>query len=217
MDAAKHLSRLAVVLVVLTVVAARAHADVHDRHSDPQSLGKVSFADIGCALVSARSDDAASARRGMERLEALREALITAKQGYWAGQAEIQIKVAAAWVARAEGREQESVSLLREAADMEDATEKDIVTPGHLLPARDLLGDLLLELGQPAQALKEFEASVEKEPNRFGSLYGAARAAELYGNRTKAKTYYAKLIAIAEKADGARPELERARTYLAQR
>jgi uncharacterized protein HemY len=80
-----------------------------------------------------------------------------------------------------------------------------------------MLGDMLLELGQPAQALKEFEASAQKEPNRFRGLYGAARAAELSGDRTKAKTYYTKLIAITDKADGARPELRQARTYLAQR
>lgn len=134
-----------------------------------------------------------------------------------AGQAAIQIKAAFAWVSRAERRDKESVSLLREAADTEDATEKHIVTPGHLLPAREMLGDLLLELGQPAQALKEFEASMQKEPNRFRGLYGAARAAELSRDRTKAKTYYTKLSAIADKADGARPELQQARTYSAQR
>ena len=100
---------------------------------------------------------------------------------------------------------------------MEDATEKHIVTPGHLLPAREMLGDLLLELGQAAQALKEFEASVVKEPNRFRGVYGAARAAEQSGDRTKATTYYKKLIAITDKADSARPELRQARTYLAQR
>jgi hypothetical protein len=169
------------------------------------------------ALGNARSGDAAGAQREIERLKALREALIAAKQGYWAGQAEIQIKAASAWIARAEGRDKESVALLRAAADMEDATEKHIVTPGHLLPAREMLGELLLELGQPAHALKEFEASVAKEPNRFRGLYGAARAAELSGDRTKAKTYYTKLVAIADKADGARPELRQARTYLAQR
>ena len=100
---------------------------------------------------------------------------------------------------------------------MEDATEKHIVTPGHLLPAREMLGDLLLELGQAAQALKEFEASGEKEPNRFRGLYGAARAAELSGDRVKAQTYYQRLLAIAEKADGTRPELRQARTYMVQK
>jgi hypothetical protein len=180
----------------------------------PQSHAVVVYAR---ALGSARSGDAAGARREIETLQGLREALIAAKQGYWAGQAEIQIKAASAWVARAEGKNQESVALLREAADREDATEKHIVTPGHLLPAREMLGELLLELGQPAPALKEFEASVRKEPNRFRGLYGAARAAELAGDRSNAKTYYAKLVAITDKADGERPELRQARTYLAQR
>ncbi len=169
------------------------------------------------AIGSARSGNAASARREIEKLKALREALIAAKQGYWAGQTEIQITAASAWVARAEGKNEESLTLLRAAADAENATEKHIVTPGHLLPAREMLGDLLLEVGQPAQALKEFEASTEKEPNRFRGTYGAARAAELSGDHTKARTYYTKLMAIADKADGTRPELRQAKTYLARK
>jgi hypothetical protein len=169
------------------------------------------------AIGSARSGNAASARREIEKLKALREALIAAKQGYWAGQVEIQITAASAWVARAEGKNEESLTLLRAAADAEDATEKHIVTPGHLLPAREMLGELLLEVGQPAQALKEFEASTEKEPNRFRATYGAARAAELSGDHTKARTYYTKLMAIADKADGTRPELRQAKTYLARK
>ena len=107
-----------------------------------------------------------------------------------------------------------AIVLLREAADMEDATEKHIVTPGHLLPAREMLGDLLLDLGRPAQALKEFEASAEKEQNRFRGLYGEARAAELSGNPTKARAYYTKLVSITDKADGTRPELRQAKAYL---
>ncbi|MGQ0525227.1 MAG: tetratricopeptide repeat protein [Betaproteobacteria bacterium] len=169
------------------------------------------------ALGSARSGDSTGARREIERLKALREALITAKQGYWAGQTEIQIKAASAWVARVQGRDKEALSLMREAADMEDATEKHIVTPGHLLPAREMLGDLLLESGQAALALKEFEASGGKEPNRFRGLYGAARAAELSGDREKARTYYAKLVALAERADSARLDLRQAKAYLARR
>ena len=96
---------------------------------------------------------------------------------------------------------------MREGADMEDASEKHPVTPGHVLPARELLGEMLLELKQPALALKEFEASHKVEPNRFRGLYGAARAAELSGNHKKARAFYEKLMVICTKADTERPEL----------
>ena len=104
------------------------------------------------ALGAARSGNAAGARKDIARLEVLRDALIAAKQGYWAEQVEIQRQVAAAWVARAEGKHQEALQLLRAAADREDATEKHPVTPGPIAPARELLGEMLLELGDPRQA-----------------------------------------------------------------
>ncbi len=105
---------------------------------------------------------------------------------------------------------------MRAAADLEDSTEKHPTTPGAIAPARELLGELLIELGQPGQALREFEASFNREPNRFQGLYGAARAAELSGDREKARTYYAKLMALAQNADTERPELKHARAFLAK-
>jgi tetratricopeptide (TPR) repeat protein len=147
--------------------------------------------------------------------KALTLTAFAAKQTYWAGQTDIQIKAASAWVARAEGKNEEAIALLREAADMEDKTEKHIVTPGYLLPAREMLGELLLELGQPAPALKEFEASTQRELNRFRGLYGAARAAELSGEKDKAKTYYTKLMALSKNADSDRQEIRQAKAFLA--
>lgn len=91
------------------------------------------------------------------------------------------------------------------------------MTPGRVLPARELLGDMLLEVKQPAQALKEFAASHVREPNRFRGYAGAARAAEAAGDRGKATDYYAKLMALAKNADSPRPDLARARAYVAQR
>ena len=99
---------------------------------------------------------------------------------------------------------------------MEDASEKHPVTPGHVVPARELLGDMLLELNQPALALKEFEASRKIEPNRYRGLLGAARAAELSGDKVKAKGYYADLVRLTAKSDGERPELARAKQFLAR-
>jgi len=106
---------------------------------------------------------------------------------------------------------------MRSAADLEDGTEKHPVTPGAILPARELLGEMLLELKQPAQAVREFETSMGREPNRYNGTYGAARAAELSGDLSKAKTYYAKLVTLCDKADTQRPELQQARTFLAGR
>jgi hypothetical protein len=106
--------------------------------------------------------------------------------------------------------------MMREGADMEDASEKHPVTPGHVVPARELLGDMLLELNQPALALKEFEASHKIEPGRLRGLLGAARAAELSGDKAKAKGYYADLLRLTAKSDGERPELVRAKEFLAK-
>jgi hypothetical protein len=169
------------------------------------------------ALGAARSGNASAVREEIERLQRLREAMIEAKIGYWAQQADIQIKVASAWAAFAAGNKQEALKLMREGADMEDASEKHPVTPGHVLPARELMGEMLLELNQPASALKEFEASHKVEPNRFRGLYGAARAAELSGDHKKARAFYEKLVVVCAKADTERPELLKAKAFLTKK
>jgi Tfp pilus assembly protein PilF len=102
--------------------------------------------------------------------------------------------------------------MLRKAADREDATDKAAITPGPLKPARELLGEMLLEQKQAGAALVEFEAAMKKEPNRFRALYGGARAAQDAGDRAKAHTYFAKLVEVCRAADKAgRPELQEAR------
>ena len=111
--------------------------------------------------------------------------MTAAKSLYWAHQSEVQRLAVAAWIARAEGRNEEAVSLMRAAAEAEDATEKHPVTPGSIKPARELLGEMLIELGQPAAALKEFEASHRVEPNRFQGLYGAGARRGAGGRRRK--------------------------------
>jgi len=105
---------------------------------------------------------------------------------------------------------------MRAAADLEDRNEKHIVTPGRIVPARELLGEMLLEVKQPQAALKEFEVSQSREPNRFRNYLGSARAAEMAGDRAKATGYYQKLLTLAKDADTARPELVNAKK-LAQR
>ncbi len=106
---------------------------------------------------------------------------------------------------------------MRAAADLEDTTEKHPVTPGAIVPARELLGELLLELREPQHALKEFEASLRVLPNRFNGLFGAAKAAEMSGDRNKASMFYAKLTALGERGDGSRPELQAAKKFLARK
>jgi hypothetical protein len=135
------------------------------------------------------------------------------KNNYWATEVEIQRLAAAAWIALGEHNSEHALKFMRAAADLEDRNEKHIVTPARVVPARELLGEMLLELKQGGSALAEFEASQKREPNRFRNYYGAARAAEMAGDRTKAASYYQRLLALAKDADTARPELVRAKQY----
>jgi tetratricopeptide (TPR) repeat protein len=179
------------------------------------------------AIGAARSGDPASARQEVEKLAAIQKALVEgegkSKGGYdWAKQVEIERQVASAWLAHAEGRHEESLRVMRAAAELDDATDKHPVTPGAILPAREQLGELLLELKQPRAALQEFETSLLTAPNRFNGLYGAARSARfaadqgnLAADQKKAKTYYGKLLALSRQADSVRPEIEEAKAFLA--
>ena len=164
------------------------------------------------ALGAARTGNAAAARRDIDRLAILRDVLEKEKDAYWTEQVDIQRSAALAWVTLAEGNPSEALTLMREAADREDATDKSAVTPGPIKPARELLGEMLLQLNRPAEALAAFEATLQREPNRFRATYGAARAAEAAGNHQKARGSYAKLLQIAKGADQpGRPELAVAR------
>ena len=166
------------------------------------------------ALGVARSGDPAAAQTDIEKIAALRDRLTAAKSDYWASEVEVMRLASVAWVALAQNKSDEALALMRQAADIEDRSEKNIVTPGRLLPARELLGDMLMELKRPAEALKEYEASQQREPNRYRGLSGAGQAAAQSGNRDKARHYFSKLIDLAGSGD-LRPELEKARRYLA--
>ncbi|MGE0702474.1 MAG: hypothetical protein AB7F99_15045 [Vicinamibacterales bacterium] len=168
------------------------------------------------ALGAARSGHPGAASDDVERLATLRDELRERQDAYWMEQVDIQRRIAMAWVAFAEGRRDEGLALMREAADSEDRTDKAAVSPGPLAPARELLGYMLLEAGQAREALVEFEATVVKEPNRFRGLYGAGRAAELAGNKEQAVGFYRRLVEIASDADTDRPELRHARAVAQQ-
>jgi tetratricopeptide (TPR) repeat protein len=124
----------------------------------------------------------------------------------------IQHTAARGWIALAQKKNDDALGLLKEAAAMEDATDKSAISPGPLAPAREMLGELLIELKRPAEALAELEAVMKKEPNRFRALYDGARAAAMSGNASKASQYYRKLVDLCPKAGAdARPELMEAR------
>jgi tetratricopeptide (TPR) repeat protein len=166
------------------------------------------------AVGAARSGDPARARQAVERLEALQKAAVDAKIAYWPGQIEIQQRAAAGWLARAEGRREDALRLLKEAVDLEAATDKHPVTPGVVVPARELYADLLMEWGRPAEALAEYEASLAIAPNRSYPLAGAVRAADAAGQSAKARALYATLEKVTARSDGARPELTKLKASL---
>ena len=166
------------------------------------------------ALGAARSGDAAVAEKDVQELARIVDTLKAAKNDYWATEVEVQRLGAAAWTAYAKGNREEALTLMRSAADMEDKSEKSAVTPGRIVPARELLGEILLQMQRPPEALQEFEASQKHDPNRFRGLYGAGKAASLVGDQAKAKSYYEKLVVLAKNADTERPELKEAKAFL---
>jgi tetratricopeptide (TPR) repeat protein len=195
-------------------LALPANVSAEDWKRAPQAEAITVFAR---ALGAARSGNAVGARQEIGRLHALQQVLTERKLAYWAEQVEIQAKVASAWALRAEGKNDEALAAMRAAADHEDQTEKHAVTPGPLMPARELLGDLLMELDRPADALPQYEASIAKEPNRFRGLYGAGLAAERAGDRERARGHFEKLVMISVQSEAMRPELAYAKQVMSQR
>ena len=110
-----------------------------------------------------------------------------------------------------------AVEKVRAAAEADEASDKHPVTPGNVVPSRELLGEMLLGLGQPEQALTEFERSLKRDPNRFRGIYGAARAAEAAGNAELSREYYAKLQTLTADRDTERPELAHAKAFISRR
>lgn len=164
------------------------------------------------AIGAARSGSAQAASADVAHLKALTEKLLAAKDADWAERTRIQHEVAAAWVAFAEGRPDEGLAQLRKAADAEDATDKSAISPGPLAPAREMLGEMLLAMNRPAEALREFETTLKKEPNRFRATYYAAKSASLSNNTAKTREHFRRLVEICKKGDNpGRPELEEGR------
>lgn len=165
-------------------------------------------------LGFANTGDLASARREETKLAEARDGMAAQNNTYWSRQVEVQRLAVAAWAALADGETEKALSAMQASADLEDTMEKHIVTPSPIVPARELLGEMLLRVGQPADASVAFESSGKREPNRLRGLYDAARGASGVGNLDKATDYYRRLATLADAGDPPRPELVEARAHL---
>jgi tetratricopeptide (TPR) repeat protein len=163
-------------------------------------------------LGAARSGQLELAERELEALRGVHAAMQAAKDP-WARQAEVESLGVAAWIAQARGHAGDAEAFLRRAADLEDGMEKHPVTPGELLPAREMLGELLVMLGRPREALVEYAVAMRLSPNRLNGFLGAARAAVAAGDAKRARAHYASALALAQEADPM-PALDEARSYL---
>jgi tetratricopeptide (TPR) repeat protein len=164
------------------------------------------------AIGAARSGNTAEARRDIAELESIRQEMLKNKKSSWAQVVEDAQKEAEAWVAHAEGKDEEAVKTLRGIAEEEESTGDE----PEDIPAREMLADLLLETRHPEQALAEYETDLKFNPNRFNGLYGAASAAEAAGKNEKAATYYAQLVKVCAGSSSDRPELGRAKALVAK-
>jgi tetratricopeptide (TPR) repeat protein len=167
------------------------------------------------ALGAARTGQLDAAKSDLAKFTELRDKLRDAKDAYWSGQVDIQWQIATAWMQYATGDHEGALKAMSAAADAEDMTEKHVVTPGPLAPARELYGQMLMERGMAREALAAFEATLKKEPRRLGATLGAAHAAEKSGDTIKVRQYFAAAVALAEKADPIRAEIAAARKVVA--
>jgi tetratricopeptide (TPR) repeat protein len=167
-------------------------------------------------LGMARIGDLAGAKQEIEAMKALQTTLQRADQTYWADRTEEQMLAVSAWIELKEGTADRSLRFMRAAADGEDGSVKHVAMENRLYPFRELLGELLLETGQPAAALNEFETALKQTPNRFRVFWGAARAADAAGDRQKASDYFGRLVNLASNADTERQEIRAARAYTRQ-
>jgi tetratricopeptide (TPR) repeat protein len=167
-------------------------------------------------LGMARTGNVDGAEAEVEAMKALRTALQRADQSYWADRTEEQMLAISAWVAVKEGERDKAARFMRAAADSEDGSLKNVIMENRLYPLREMLAELLLEVGQPAAALKEYETALRQTPNRYRAFWGAARASDAVGNRAQASEYFGKLVNLARNGDTERPEVQEAKEFLAR-
>jgi tetratricopeptide (TPR) repeat protein len=163
-------------------------------------------------IGSARSDDMAGAQAALDKLTSLQAAIGNAPQAkYWNDQIESQKGSITAWMSLASGKSEAAIAQMTAAADLEDGMQKNPVSPGSLLPAREMLGDMYAELGKYAEAVAAYEQSLKTNPNRYNSFYGAGMASEKMKDMQKAKSYYARLVELKGKTDSTRESLAHAK------
>lgn len=165
------------------------------------------------AIAAGHLHDAAAATDALQHYDSLVEQVRKGPKSYYVDGLKRERDLVDAWVLFAQGKSEEALKLMRSVADEQDRVGKGETA----LPAREMVGDMLLELNRPAEALSEYETSLKTDPNRFNGLYGAARAAELAQQKQKAATYYAQLLKNCAGSSSDRPELETARALIAQR
>ena len=166
------------------------------------------------AVGAARMGDVEAAKRAAGRLEELTAAITDPRYRYFAQQLGLQREAVLGIAAIASGDREGGITALRVAAAREDSLGKHPVSPGALLPIREILADALLGSGKPAEALAEYQAALRINPGRFNGTYGAALAAERSGRKVDAIKYYTALLEMAKAGDMARPEIELARAAL---
>ncbi len=169
---------------------------------------------FGRLLGAVHSNNLTAAKNELKQLQFIHEKLSEAKERYKANLVLIQIKTSEGWIKFAEGQKADALSLMNDAANMEDLTEKNPVTPGEIIPARELLGDMYLEMGEPAKALEAYESDLKRHPNRFNGLYGAGLAEEKLGNPKKAMLYYKQLLTLTNSSNSNRPQLVAVKSFV---
>jgi tetratricopeptide (TPR) repeat protein len=204
-------ARMALERQAWTEAAVMAPPNAHLVEKFPFDAAHVEYAH---ALGRVRTKDLEGARQALARMQQIHDASNDPAAAYFRRQLELQQLAVKGWIAWGEGRSDEAIALMRYAADEEDALGKHPVSPGAILPVRELLGDLYLELDRPTDALAAYEQSLELNPGRYRAIAGAAKAAERAGKTEIARDYYAKLLDLAKPGDGTRPEIAQARAYL---
>ncbi len=187
------------------------HKTEHKWDENPWELALLHFAK---SLGASHMKDFKLAKKEIVKLELLFSKLVIKEDNYRANQVMIQIKTSKAWMEFESGNQEIALILMREAMVLEEATGKHPITPGEVLPAAELFGDMLLAMGRPVEALVSYESNLKRSPNRFNGVYGAAIAATQSGNQEKATIYFEQLLKLTENSNSDRPELEEAREYL---
>ncbi len=169
---------------------------------------------FGRLLGAVHTHEVEEARTELEQIQSIYEKLIQANEDYKANLVRIQMKVGEAWIKLEEGNKSQAIKLMTEAADMEDATAKHPVTPGEIIPARELLGDMYLEIGDFSNAINAYEADLNRHPNRFNGLYGVGLALEKAGDAKKANQYYKELLDKTHSSISDRPQLVAIKSFV---